>query len=185
MKVRPFTSGKYVFDAIEWLNANSGAVQAVATVVLVGITAWYVKLTRDLARTTREQLEHALQLRDEQQKESKTQFRTLIQSLIDTLEEFPERMPPPVPELTSVSLWTPEEELALVTLSARLLPQHAELAGETRRYIAWLRDLVQRTRKRDPKSGQRYGGATVDHYSDFLEGAIKSLEILRTAASSL
>jgi hypothetical protein len=36
---------------IDWLNANAGAVQAMATIVLVAITAWYAHLTLRLARS--------------------------------------------------------------------------------------------------------------------------------------
>jgi hypothetical protein len=36
---------------IDWLNADAGAVQAMATLVLVAITAWYANLTLRLARS--------------------------------------------------------------------------------------------------------------------------------------
>lgn len=38
---------------IEWLNTNAGAIQAVTTIVLVGVTAWYVVLTRQMVQATR------------------------------------------------------------------------------------------------------------------------------------
>jgi hypothetical protein len=38
---------------IEWLNTNAGAIQAVTTFVLVGVTAWYVVLTRQMVQATR------------------------------------------------------------------------------------------------------------------------------------
>jgi hypothetical protein len=41
-------------SAIEWLNANSGAIQAASTTVLVIITAWYALSTRQLLRATRQ-----------------------------------------------------------------------------------------------------------------------------------
>src|SRR5687768_17028109 len=43
----------------EVLNSNAGAIQAIATVVLVIITGWYAKTTRDLARVGQEQLDNA------------------------------------------------------------------------------------------------------------------------------
>jgi hypothetical protein len=35
---------------LEFLNTNSGAIQAVSTIVLVFVTYWYVRLTRNLVR---------------------------------------------------------------------------------------------------------------------------------------
>lgn len=37
-------------NLISWLNANSGAITAVATLILVGITGWYVYLTRQMLK---------------------------------------------------------------------------------------------------------------------------------------
>jgi hypothetical protein len=45
---------------IEWLNANAGAEQGVATLVLVLLTARYVALTSRVARETRLNLRPSL-----------------------------------------------------------------------------------------------------------------------------
>lgn len=45
-----------------WLNTNSGAVQAVSTVVLVGVTAWYVHLMRQQVETSRQDVETSRRL---------------------------------------------------------------------------------------------------------------------------
>ena len=37
-------------NLISWLNANSGAITAIATLILVGITGWYVYLTRQMLK---------------------------------------------------------------------------------------------------------------------------------------
>ena len=42
---------------IEWLDAHSGAVQAIATIVLVGITAYYAWTSRSLVNQTRATLQ--------------------------------------------------------------------------------------------------------------------------------
>lgn len=44
---------------MKWLNQNSGAVQAVATVVLVAVTAIYAYLTRSISREMKSQREDA------------------------------------------------------------------------------------------------------------------------------
>lgn len=41
---------------LQWLNANSAAIQAVSTVVLVVITSWYALRTHQLTSLTNEQL---------------------------------------------------------------------------------------------------------------------------------
>ena len=38
-------------NIIPWFNANSGAITAIATLILVGITGWYVYLTRTDAKS--------------------------------------------------------------------------------------------------------------------------------------
>src|SRR6516225_9950807 len=42
---------------IEWLDAHSGAVQAIATIVLVAITAYYAWTSRSLVQQTRQTLQ--------------------------------------------------------------------------------------------------------------------------------
>ena len=37
-------------NLISWLNVNSGAITAIATLILVGITGWYVYLTRQMLK---------------------------------------------------------------------------------------------------------------------------------------
>ena len=37
---------------IGFLNSNSGAITAIATVILVGITGWYVQLTKDMLKVS-------------------------------------------------------------------------------------------------------------------------------------
>ena len=39
---------------IDWLNANAGAVQALATVILVAVTIVYVAMTSRIAKTTKQ-----------------------------------------------------------------------------------------------------------------------------------
>jgi hypothetical protein len=47
-------------DAVDWLNENAGAVQAVATIVVVAVTAIYAALTRAIATATKRQAEAVL-----------------------------------------------------------------------------------------------------------------------------
>lgn len=42
----------WLTSVIEYLNENSGAITAATTVVLVGITWWYVRITKDILQAT-------------------------------------------------------------------------------------------------------------------------------------
>ena len=42
---------------INWLNTNSGAIQAISTLALVAITGWYAFLTFRLSKAARDQVE--------------------------------------------------------------------------------------------------------------------------------
>ena len=55
-------------EFITWLNSNSGAIIAFATVVLTVITWRYVRLTKDYVRLTRQALEENRQMRLDAQK---------------------------------------------------------------------------------------------------------------------
>ena len=53
-------------EVINWLNSNSGAITAIATVVLVGITAFYAWVTRQMRLDTQKP-EIAIYLRVEKE----------------------------------------------------------------------------------------------------------------------
>ena len=55
-------------EVINWLNSNSGAIIALATVVLVGVTWRYVRLTKHYVHLTKEILEESRQMRVDAQK---------------------------------------------------------------------------------------------------------------------
>lgn len=67
------------------LNDYSGSVQAISTIFLVAITAWYVVLTRGLARAANEQL----QARREAAKARRQELQALTKFLIDALFSLP------------------------------------------------------------------------------------------------
>lgn len=54
--------GDVLAEGIEWLNRNSGAVQGLATIILAGITARYVVLTRRIADAARDSLDQTTKL---------------------------------------------------------------------------------------------------------------------------
>ncbi|MBP6697666.1 MAG: hypothetical protein KA175_08620, partial [Flavobacteriales bacterium] len=80
-----------IFAAIvDALNKNSGAIQAVSTVVLVGITWWYARLTRALSRTAHEQLQESRATRSDQTKERYAILQAQLAKMQDVLRRVPE-----------------------------------------------------------------------------------------------
>jgi hypothetical protein len=79
----PAALGKWSFmdDLVTWLDAHSGGVQAIATLVLVGITWRYVVLTGALARTAQRQLA----LQEESAKAQKTEAVAELKSLANSM----------------------------------------------------------------------------------------------------
>ena len=74
---------------VDALNANSGAIQAASTVVLVGITWWYARLTQKLSQIAKEQLQESKAVRKEQAQEKQAIVRELLQEISTALEEIP------------------------------------------------------------------------------------------------
>ena len=60
-------------DLVDWLNKNSGAVQAIATVVLV--TAFYVILTRSLSKSAAKQADASAKMAEEMREQAEASMR--------------------------------------------------------------------------------------------------------------
>lgn len=65
-----------------FLNAYSGAVQAISTIVLVGITAWYVRLTKTLANAAVVELQNQATARRARRQELKANTKFLLDALL-------------------------------------------------------------------------------------------------------
>jgi len=46
----------FLTNIFDWLNANSGSVQALSTIFLVGVTIWYAKSTKEMSDVMRKQV---------------------------------------------------------------------------------------------------------------------------------
>ena len=72
---------------IDWLNTNSGAVQAIAIVVLVGVTWWYAKQTKRIAEATNQQVKATKEQADASVKMAEEtmliQTRPFVEALIE------------------------------------------------------------------------------------------------------
>ena len=73
-------------DVVDWLNKNSGAVQALATVFLVLLTTVYVVFTQKLAASAKEQAEATVRMAREAERAREESVRPflLIQPVVET-----------------------------------------------------------------------------------------------------
>lgn len=71
------------------LNDNAGAIQAAATVALVWITWHYVKLTKELAGTAREQLEESKRATRAAAEVRRARVSMLVRDVLDALRHLP------------------------------------------------------------------------------------------------
>ena len=74
-------------DLLTWLDAYSGGVQAIATLVLVGITWRYVVLTGALARTAQRQLALQEESATAQKREAVAELKSLANSMRHALND--------------------------------------------------------------------------------------------------
>lgn len=65
-------------NPLDWLNDNSGAVQGMATVVLVLVTAFYAVRTHHISKTARQQAEASVKMAEEMRRTREDSFRPVL-----------------------------------------------------------------------------------------------------------
>ena len=136
----------------EAIIAVASGVQALATVVLVGVTIRYVSLTRGILRTSEAHLQDARDLLDASLRMS----RSHLLALVAKIDRLVSPLPPvgvPVEMLRRAGCWTESDESQLLELAARVDPEAAAIAGRAAPALAWLRDLQGRI----SRSNETYG----------------------------
>ncbi|MCL4280720.1 MAG: hypothetical protein KJZ58_00525 [Flavobacteriales bacterium] len=128
---------------IDHLNENSAAIQAVSTIVLVLITGWYAKLTRDLSRTAHDQLEESKATRKAQEKERSAVLKELLLRMNERLAQIPEDDYPKQQDIQSLLDEYDKYRLDL-TRSSSLEQQ--ELGGHIDKILHALSSLKEVTR---------------------------------------
>jgi len=140
---------------MDFLNRNAAAMQAVSsvvsvlvTVVLVWITAEYVKLTRSLAEAAHQNLEH--------QREAAQARRRHLHSLLKTLRFMLGQLPadPQHGEhIRRVPICENSDLSELQELSAQVGTQEGQEAALATVSMRWLRDRVEEVRAAEPPKG--------------------------------
>ena len=132
---------------LAWLDTHAGAVQAIATVVLVGITAWYARLTRKIAQ--------AAAAGAEIQRQAAVAQRLRFLGVVARLELHLTRLPdnPNESKLRNATLWSERDLDELLALA----PNVGELAVIDAQTVAldlrWLAECVLYVKDRPIGSG--------------------------------
>ena len=139
---------------LDYLNRYSNLVVGMATVVLVAVTWWYVRLTKQVVDTNREQL---ADLR-EQRAASDLRLRRYLASVADRIVRCLEELPVgprdnPDQKMRRATLWTEDDVQQVEITSAGLEPDVAAKAASATKSTLWLLTWVGRVRAVEPRQG--------------------------------
>lgn len=164
-----------------WIIPVSAAIQAVATIVLVIVTAWYVRLTKRIVETGREQLSDARAILEAQTGIGRARLAALAARLLKSLEDLPDGG---VPEhqLRHSSMWSQIEEDRLLELTTTLGTSFGQRAPDIIAALVWIRQLYTRIIKVSPSMGYR-----TDQNEDlsYAENRKRAIDNLRSIVSEL
>jgi len=167
----------------EAVIAVASGVQALATVVLVGVTIRYVTLTRGILSTSQAHLQDARNLLDA----SLRMTRSHLLALVAKIEHLVRPLTPvgiPVETLRRSGAWTESDESQLLELAARVGAEAAAIAGRAAPALAWLRDLQGRIARSNATLGFGVDDKTQLLYHGHRHTAVSELESLRKVLQS-
>lgn len=137
---------------LDWLNHYASAIQAISTVVLVCITAWYVVLTRTLAEAANGQLRG--------QREAAEARRRELQTCIQHLSAIMETLPVPTSDrqfianaIAHVLDWGDFDFGHFRTLASEVSLRAGSFASIIESRMKWIADQVRSVRSVDPRVG--------------------------------
>jgi hypothetical protein len=130
---------------MHWLNENSAAIQALATTILAILTFLYVKLTRDIAKSTSDQLQHMKELVrvDQQQYASAlAYFAFHLRVAIGKLPDIPTRE-----KLTGSFFLTESDITELRILARKVNGKAVGLAIQATISLRMIHGIMQRSKE--------------------------------------
>ena len=136
-------------DTLAWLDRHSGAVQAVATLVLVALTTAYVIVTSRISKSSAKQAQLVADTLGASERLARRSLPILAARLMALLHDVPAHPPPTAYNVRDITLWTdgdlvdleriaravPEVELDLASTAVEHLRWLAERIGEIRRHV--------------------------------------------------
>jgi hypothetical protein len=109
------------------LNENAGAIQAVATVVLVGITGWYAWLTHRLVN-----------VQEAARRERMAELRSVVITLRNGLEQLPIEKATAIRVMRNAALWDEGDLPALRTQASWFSSDAGDHAASALAPLRWL-----------------------------------------------
>jgi len=176
-----------VSQLFAWLNRNSGAIQALGSVVAVGVTVFlarltakYVALTSTIAHSTKVQSDSITELRREAKASAAKSLQAHALRLGDIVSFLPKKNPPQN-VLRNFNLLSEADVAELQRLT--------QVAGgdahrDTNRAITalrWLLGLVERVQKRGTSTGYVLTETDERDYEASIRTLVESLKGIRTA----
>ncbi len=165
---------------VKWLNQNSAAIQAVATVVSVLVTAalalitlWYVRLTRTLVEATKSQAEF---LR-EAVKARKRHLLAVVKMLRILVMSFPE-IRQHGEQMRGATTWDNNDLADLKRLASEFGTLAGQRAAVATSSLLWLKDRVDEVKAIKPGLGVSWNDFPWDRWDSELKRAKENLEAL-------
>jgi hypothetical protein len=166
----------------EAIVSAAAAVQAVATLVLVGVTVWYVRLTRGILRTSQAQLADAHSLLDAGLQLSRNHLRGQLEKFKAAIDPLPPTGIP-VPQLRLSAMWSAPDEEKLLHLASGMGSVAAEAASRAVPSLMWLRELHARIVRTSELQGYGLNDREARLYQQHRTAALRELRTLEEVTS--
>jgi hypothetical protein len=162
-----------------WILPVAAAVQALATVVLVGVTMWYVRLTRQLVENSRQELADARALLETEAARKGSELLALTKRLLHTLDGLPAQG---IGEaLRHSAMWSAADEDRFGALAAFLSFGHE--VAEIVPALVWIQQLYGRVTAVSLDRGYAPADAEARDYPGYRRGAVDKLRVIRETLS--
>ena len=165
---------------VKWLNQNSAAIQAVATVASVLATAalalitWrYVRLTRTLAEATQAQAEFLREAVKARKRELLAVIK-MLRILVGSLPEIREHGE----QMREAASWDSNDLADLKRLASEFGTLAGQRAAVATPSLLWLKERVDDVKATDPRLGVNFNDFPWDRWDSELKRAKENLEAL-------
>jgi hypothetical protein len=169
---------------MSWVDNHAAAIQALAALASVGltvalalITQSYVRLTRELVATTREQLDFIKAEHQASVHERRRRLESLIQHLRRIATSFPTNREEGE-QIRNVVLWRDDDPDELRRLAATFDLGSAELASEAAQHLATLAELARVVQATHVHIGVRWDHFNLGRWNQAMQGCERCLQSL-------
>ena len=163
----------------DWAEAHSGAITALASVLLAILTGVYVVLTRSLANSAKRTAEAAAATVQLFTSQARRSLPVLVTRLIELLNQLPKDKPSGDTTLRNVTLWT-ANDLQMLEQLAQAIPESRLFDASTARAnLQWISERVADVLKANEVVGYRWNAKAFDDWPRKYKAAMDALVNLR------